>query len=258
MRNLAKEQIRRRFSRAAETYDAHALIQKELAARLLALLPADRKGEILEIGCGTGQFTALLARLYPGARISALDFAEGMIRRAEKRLDGFAEVKFLCADGEEFLATCAGQFDLICSNATLQWFADPGTALLRISRLLADGGFFAGTFFGPATFTELTHGLDAVFGREVRLPARDFPAQQDLHGMLAAAFSAFSLREELLTRNYPSLTGLLAHIRKTGTGGGHLPGLLTKERLHRLDTWFREEHGAYPATCQTFIVTGEK
>jgi len=253
-----KEEIRRRFSRAAASYDAHAVIQKELAGRLLAGLPGSLAGDILEIGCGTGRLTACLAARYPEAGITALDFAEGMIRQARARLAGHPRVKLLCADGESFLAASRESFALICANATLQWFSDPGAALREISRLLAEGGCFAASLFGPASFCELAHGLSLVFGREVSLPAQAFPGQEELAGMMAAAFPRFSVGEEVMTRDYPSLAGFLEHIRKTGTGGGRLPGLLTRERLKRLDAWFLAEHGGYPATCQAFIVRGEK
>jgi hypothetical protein len=51
---------------------------------------------------------------------------------------------------------------------------------------------------------------------------------------------------------------LLDHIRKTGTGGGRLPGALTRGRLRQLDAWFQTTHGGYPATYQAFVVRGEK
>ncbi|MBU1405117.1 MAG: hypothetical protein KKA71_06715, partial [Proteobacteria bacterium] len=61
MSETAKQRIRLRFSRAAGTYDAHAEVQKDLAARLFRELPEDSGVErsegvrrILEIGCGTG------------------------------------------------------------------------------------------------------------------------------------------------------------------------------------------------------------
>jgi malonyl-CoA O-methyltransferase len=257
-----KQRIRQRFSRAAGTYDAHADVQKELALRLLRELPA-RDGmagleRVLEIGCGTGRFTALLADRYPEAKITALDFAEGMVRLAGKRLADKGNVSVLCEDGERFLAACPDTFDLICANSTLQWFDDLGAALGRIGRLLSGKGCFVGVLFGPRTFAELAQGLSHVFGQEVRLPPHGFPAGKKLETMLGEIFPRFAVQEELVTRNYGSLYALLDHIRKTGTGGGQLPGPLTRGRLCRLDAWFQATHSGYPATYQAFIVRGEK
>lgn len=262
MSESRKHRIRQRFSRAAGTYDAHAEVQKDLAFRLLRELPevsgVAAAKRILEIGCGTGRFTALLAERYPEARIIALDFAEGMARLAEKRLGDKGNVSVLCEEGERFLAACPDAFDLICANSTLQWFDDLGAALVRIGRLLTDTGCFVGVLFGPRTFTELAQGLSQVFGQEVRLPPHGFPVEETLEGMLGEIFPHFSVQEESRVRNYDSLLELLDHIRKTGTGGGQLPGALTRGRLLQLDAWFQTTHGGYPATYQAFVVRGEK
>jgi len=256
---LDKQRIRRRFSRAAGTYDAHAEVQKALALRLLRELPESRGvARVLEIGCGTGHFTALLAERYPEARIIALDFAEGMAQLAGKRLAGKGNVSILCEDGERFLAACPTTFDLICANSTLQWFDDLGASLRQIGRLLSDQGCFVGVLFGPRTFTELGQGLSQVFGQEVRLPPHGFPSGEKLESMLGEIFPRCVVQEELKVKNYGTLLALLDHIRKTGTGGGRLPGTLTRGRLHQLDAWFQATHGGYPATYQAFVVRGEK
>ena len=243
MTDLSKQRIRQRFSRAAGTYDAHADVQKDLAGRLLRELPdgsgVERIERVLELGCGTGHFTALLADRYPEARITALDFAEGMAQLARKRLGDKGKVSVLCEDGERFLAASPGSFDLICANSTLQWFDDLGAGLVQIGRLLSGKGCFVGVLFGPRTFVELAQGLSQVFGQEVRLPPHGFPAGKNLATMLEEIFPRFSVQEELALRNYGSLHALLDHIRKTGTGGGQLPGPLTRGRLRQLEAWFQ-------------------
>lgn len=259
-----KQRIRQRFSRAAETYDAHAETQKDLALRLLRELPDDGDDvqgirHVLEIGCGTGHFTVLLTGRYPEARITALDFAEGMVRLARERLAGQNAVSILCEDGDRFLAASpAGSYELVCANSTLQWFDDVEAALGRIARVLSGTGCFAGVLFGPRTFGELAQGLSRAFGQEVLLPPHGFPSGKELESMLGKNFARFSVQEESRVRNYSSLLDLLDHIRKTGTGDGQLPGPLTRGRLRQLDAWFQETHGGYPATYQAFVVKGEK
>ncbi len=262
MLDSRKQRIRQRFSRAAGTYDANAEVQKELGFRLLRELAKgsgpEGIGQVLELGCGTGHFTSLLAERYPEARITSLDFAEGMVRQARKRLEGKGNVSILCKDGERFLASCPDAFTLICANSTLQWFADLEGALRQIGRLLSVQGLFLGALFGPRTFTELTQGLSQVFAQEVYLPPYGFPTGDQLADMLGGIFARYSVREELRTKSYPTLLDLLDHIRKTGTGGGQLPGALTRGRLRQLEAWFQTTHGGYPATYQTFVIRGEK
>ncbi len=72
-----KAQVQKNFSQNAVTYDQYAVVQKEMAWKLL--LKIRRTGQcfqnILEIGCGTGFLTELLAREYPLAQITATDIA---------------------------------------------------------------------------------------------------------------------------------------------------------------------------------------
>ncbi len=255
-----KKRIRERFSRAAGTYDAHADVQRELAVLLGQQLPQGAvPGRILEIGCGTGTFTALLVGHYPEAEIIALDFSEGMLGQARAKLAGHARLSFLCEDGERFLAACPSSFDLICSNSTMQWFDDIPAAFARIAGLLAPGGRFLGVLFGPKTFSELSQGLAHCFAAPVQLPPSRFPGRTQLAALAAAHLGGATVEEVARVRYYPSLLALLDHIRKTGTGGGQsLPASLTPGRLRLLDAWFRKHFDGYPATYQAFVVKGEK
>ena len=62
--------VRRRFARAAATYDAHAEAQQRICRHLVEMLPDDELGRfrrVLEIGCGSGCLTrALMARIDGG------------------------------------------------------------------------------------------------------------------------------------------------------------------------------------------------
>lgn len=260
MTDLRKKRIRQRFSRAASTYDDHADVQKELMGSLTAELPQGiAPGQILEIGCGTGNFTAVLAGLYPEAKIVGLDFSENMVRIAREKLSDRNNVSFLCEDGERFLASCPASFDLICSNSTMQWFDDISLAFRQISRLLFENGHFVGALFGPRTFYELALGLSNIYGEPALLPPHRFPDQERLESVVSASLKEASVREVLSVRHYGSLIELLDHIRKTGTGGGQQqPGSFTRGRLSLLDGWFQEKFAGYHATYQAFVVKGKK
>ena len=94
-----------RFSAAAPTYDASAVIQCAVAERLGAMLAGNETVDrILEIGCGTGLLTTCLCRLFPGARIDALDMAAGMVAQCRARLAGAAGLSCHVADMNNFRA----------------------------------------------------------------------------------------------------------------------------------------------------------
>jgi malonyl-CoA O-methyltransferase len=255
-----KEKIRSRFSQAAPTYDRHASIQKEAALLLAARLPQAEINSILELGSGTGSYTLLLADRYPQAAMLAVDFSAAMLHAAGVKLGRRAGVQFQCEDGEEFLARNTGQFDLITSNATLQWFVDLEAALARISRALSPGGTFLAAFFGPATLEELRQGLSFLLDREVVLPSGRFLDADTSRQLLARNFHAADFEEIRLSRQYDSLLDLLHHIRHTGTAGWREepPPVFTRERLRRLDSWFGERFGGYRLTYQIFLMKAEK
>src|SRR6185369_9883474 len=103
-----KQGIRAAFQRAAETYDAAAVVQRETCRRLLAFAdrypPSRGADRIVDAGCGTGYAVGLLSARFPNSNIIAMDFAPAMLQRVPA---GGAGRRFpLCADVEQLpLAT---------------------------------------------------------------------------------------------------------------------------------------------------------
>lgn len=93
---------------------------------------------VLEVGCGTGQLTADLAR-YP-FRLTAIDIGPAMIELARRHLPD-AGVLFAVSSFEEFAAS-EGSFDLIMSGTAAHWI-DPDVLWTRSARLLRPGGWLA-------------------------------------------------------------------------------------------------------------------
>ena len=94
-----KELIKRNFSRYAGHYDKYCNIQNECAARLINKLNGADFHNILDIGCGTGNYTRLLRRKFPDARIKAVDISGKMIERARGKLSA-EKTKFITTDAE--------------------------------------------------------------------------------------------------------------------------------------------------------------
>jgi malonyl-CoA O-methyltransferase len=92
---------------------------------------------ILEIGCGTGKNTALLARI--GERVSALDFSAGMIEKAREK-SSFANVTFQVADITERWPCEDQSVDLIVCNLVLEHVRDLSFIFAEALRTLIDGG----------------------------------------------------------------------------------------------------------------------
>ncbi len=93
---------------------------------------------VLEVGCGTGQFTGQLAA--HGLAVTAIDIGAGMITAARRSLSGspvwFQVVSFEDLDAPE------ESFDLIISATAFHW-VDPDVKFAKSARLLKPGGWLA-------------------------------------------------------------------------------------------------------------------
>lgn len=93
---------------------------------------------IADIGCGTGNSTQVLYQKWPKSEIIGIDNSPAMI---EKAMKDYPNQKWLIADaGKEELP---GRFDVIFSNATIQWIPDHAKLIERFCRHLNIGGILA-------------------------------------------------------------------------------------------------------------------
>lgn len=108
------------------------------AVDLLARVMIEAPASVVDLGCGTGNSTALLARRWPNARLEGIDSSPEMLAKA--RLNPFAAT-WTEADIAQWSPDSAP--DVIFTNATLQWLPGHATLLPRLFSLLKDGGVFA-------------------------------------------------------------------------------------------------------------------
>ncbi|MFC4077594.1 malonyl-ACP O-methyltransferase BioC [Salinithrix halophila] len=266
---IDKTGVMRRFSRSSATYDQNAAIQRKMGLELLeAVRPAAGKvRRILEIGCGTGFLTEALRRMFASAELLAVDMAPGMVEAARARVGEYSGVTFLVGDAEEVNWAEKGSFDLIISNATVQWFARPETTLRHLAEALEPGGLAAVSTFGPGTFGE----LHTLF-REVEEAWGISPSR---HGLTLRGKEHWErlLREAGLVAGgshahpyrftYGDCRGFLRSVRGMGANhseGGVSPvmaGRILSEVMDRYDQRFRAGSGVY-ATYEAVWVWGKR
>jgi len=105
---------------------------------LLAAVPLGEAASAIDLGCGPGNSTQLLAERFPGAHVTGLDSAADMLAAARARLPGIA---FERADISRW--DPPQRYDVILANASLQWVPDHDSLYPRLAGRLAPGGCLA-------------------------------------------------------------------------------------------------------------------
>jgi len=116
--------------------------EKRIARLLLALSPGDG---VLDVGCGTGNFTREFAKsVGPDGLVVGLDVSQTMLTRAvqDTAQAGFDQVAYVRGDAAD-LPFVNASFDAVCCFAALNLFADPYAALDSFTRVLTPGGRLA-------------------------------------------------------------------------------------------------------------------
>lgn len=138
------EPIAAYWDAAAADFDRqpdHGLLDEEVRAawstRLRAWLPA-APAAVLDLGCGTGTLSCLLAG--QGHRPTAVDLSPAMAERARAKLVAAgAPVRVLVGDAGD-PPVAPGSFDVVLARHLLWTFPDPSAALRRWTTLLRPGG----------------------------------------------------------------------------------------------------------------------
>ncbi len=146
--------------------------------------------KILDIGCGSGDFTRLLADLVPAGQVVGLEPSESLLTQARS----------VAADNQEFVharAQCLGEldlpaFDIAVSRAVLNWIPaeDHPAVLAAIKAVLRPGGLVRLEFGGAGNIAEVAPWLDelSVSVGGPRLPWAFLPPGDYLPLVEAAGF----------------------------------------------------------------------
>ena len=111
-----------------------------------ALLELNAGDAVLDVACGTGNFTRGFARAVgPEGLAVGIDVSETMLSRAvsDTQSAGLADRAAYVRGNAQEMPFVDGVFDGVCCFAALHLFADPSRALDRMSALLAPGGRIA-------------------------------------------------------------------------------------------------------------------
>jgi trans-aconitate 2-methyltransferase len=142
----------------ADQYLKFAAERTQPARDLLARIALNKPGRVIDLGCGPGNSTTLLAERWPAADVSGLDSSAAMIAQANRDFPGR---RWIVGDIAEWANDDAEAFDVVFSNAAMQWVGDHESLYPALFRRVAPGGALA-----------------------VQVPANlDAPAQTEMRGL---------------------------------------------------------------------------
>jgi len=105
---------------------------------LVSRIDFDNPKNIIDIGCGPGNSTQILSQRWPKSQITGVDNSLAMIEKAKLDFPS-QEWKLLDAGKDELL----GEFDIVFSNATIQWIPNHFELLKKFRHILSDNGIIA-------------------------------------------------------------------------------------------------------------------
>ena len=214
--------VRRNFARAATAYDGSAVLQREVASRMLERLDYVKIApqRVLDVGCGTGGSLTALGERYPKSFVFGADASEAMLqagRGQRKRMRWLLPfmrgntASLLSADAQA-LPLKTASVGLIWSNLMLHWVDDPLAAFRESHRVLDIGGLLMFSTFGPDTLKELR----ACFSDGHEHTHR-FVDMHDYGDMLVeCGFADPVMDVEMLTMTYPGVDELFSDLRRNG------------------------------------------
>jgi len=202
------------FDRAVDFFDnvQSTPFYKRLLEEFADFIEVSPEMAVVDIGCGPGYLTRLLARKVKS--VACVDISEAMVKRARKHAEEEEiENASYTVGGAEDIPEESGYFDVAAATSVIYFVEDPVAALKEMARVVKKGGQVA--MMNPS---DKMTGQNVIFYiKEHRLRRTD---GETLENWLYAAEGARRFSEDYATRimSAAGLTGI-KHIR-------HLDGMV--------------------------------
>ena len=227
-----KQRIAARFAAATPHYDHHAEAQKTIHGELdkwLALYASERVAKILEIGCGTGLFSRLLAQRFPQAKLVLNDLDAACAPDWPHNRPSETEYRF----GDAEAIDLGRGYDIIASASALQWLAQPEVFIRRAAQMLVSDGLLLFNTFTPDNL----HPIRALTGSGLH-----YPAAAEWAAWLHRDYDILALEPHTITLAFDTPRDALRHLQYTGVTATNTGFVWTKQRLQHFETQYRAHH----------------
>ena len=204
MQILNSKTIKKQFEKSLDKYDENAVIQKDLAKKLMNETAKIRTDFpiILELGAGTGILTKQIKSHLIFQKFYANDLLEKSKNYVQKIIP---DANFIHGSASRIKPPVKA--DLIISNAMFQWFYNLSDAINYCKKFLNNDGILAFSTFGRENFREL---------KEISGLTLNYLSKDEIMRILEPEFEILHTDEYTQIMDFESPLELLSHMKNTG------------------------------------------
>lgn len=211
--------------------------------------------EIIDIGCGPGNSTRVLKDRFPDAHIVGADYSQNMIDKAKSQNDG---IDFMLFDANNDFPLLNKKFDVVFSNACIQWIPNHRELIKNMMGVLNDGGVLA--VQTPMNYKEPIHRIISELSTGGKWKNKfDSPrifynlTQSEYFDLLSEISSDFSVWETVYCHRMPSHESIMDWYKGTGLRP-YLEVLSEEDAIEFENDVYEEVVRAYPIQANGEII----
>lgn len=192
-----------KFLQAKRSYKEHSFVQKQMAQRLLSLLQERNLHHfehIFEFGCGMANLSELLIKNLSFQRLILNDINDYGLDFKDNR------VKFKAFDMADLAIQTLGRFELVASNATMQWL-NFKQSLSDIHKILNNDGFLLFSSFAKGNLQEI---------KAMTSLSLNYLSVKEMQEILSKKFHILALYEEEICLNFTKAIEVFRHLKLSG------------------------------------------
>jgi len=252
---INKTRVATSFSRSAQDYAEHAVLQKTVSERMLERLGlvSISPGLIVDAGSGPGGAARQLAKRYKGAQVLQVDLSMEMLDQSRSQDSRFfSKQQYICGDAES-LPLAKNSAELVFSSLMLQWCNDLDVAFTQIKNTLKRQGLFLFATLGPDTLKELRASWVEV---DDDVHVNTFIDMHDVgDALIRAGFVEPVMDVENIIMTYEDCSSLMKDLKTLGANNANddrSKGLTGKNKIEILESAYEKYRtdGRLPATYE--------
>lgn len=243
--------IAKSFGSASNSYDTSARLQRYSGKHLMSWLPNRNDLTVLDLGCGTGFFTDILATRYQ--HVIGLDISTKMLDFASN--NRAKSIHWLEGDAYQ-LPVADSSIDFVYSNLMIQWCDNLSQVIEEVLRVLKPGGLFVFSTLVDGTLFELRSSWAKVDNDKHVI---DFKTHDELINVFSSEKSKLlEFNQQDIVLEYENVFHLAHELKDLGAN--HIAskankGLAGKDKWKKMLSAYQEfieSDGVHPATYKVF------